>query len=457
MKSMRVLLALAALFGANSSFAAEWLVKLARWEQPSQLQARLRAAGQNVMGLEDLRFGGWYLVRTATESWAPMEASSIGSKAQAIWVERNKRVRLSGLSRRLDGPIPDPGPPAADPEYQRLPPFATGADPLINQQWGLVDTGFLNVKGLSGQPAVVVAVIDTGVDYNHPDLNAAIWLNPGEAGPLAHNGIDDDRNGYVDDYMGWDFVENDNKPYDRTAFFGNAGHGTHCAGVIGATGGNGYGITGIASGVRIMALRFIASNGEGTTAAAVKAVKYAIDNGAWILSNSWGGEDEQNDDSRALREIFAEAHRRGRISVVAAENSSLNVDAAPMKSTPASFNLPSQITVAATGKDGSLASFSNYGATFVHLGAPGVGIYSTVPGGRFQSMDGTSMAAPMVAGAAALYWSNHLNLNFMDVRKAVLSSVTPTPALVGKTVTGGRLNIENLMTMNFGEGLRRLR
>lgn len=443
MKKSVVLILFSVLGFLSSAEAAEWLMKVGRRVSPHQLQAELRAAGRPVLAVEDLRFNGWYLVRTPTESWSPMEARNLSVPVRASWVEPNKPLRWFNQNSQQR-----PGASLSDPIYLPQPPRSAGADPMLNQQWSLRDTGFLNVQSMQGHPNVVVAVIDTGVDYNHPELSSSMWLNPGEAGEKANNGRDDDGNGYVDDFIGWDFVENDNKPFDKTSFFGNPGHGTHCAGVIASARNNSTGIAGIAAGVRIMAIRFLSENGQGTTANAVRAVKYATDMGAWITSNSWGGPEEDGDDSRILREVFADAAAKGRIAVVAAGNESLDVDKNPRQVTPASYNLPNQITVAATGQSGSLASFSNFGKTLVHLGAPGVGILSTVPNERFRNMDGTSMATPIVAAATALFWSQNMSFDGATVRRAVLTSVTPTSALQGRTVTGGRLNIENLMRVS---------
>lgn len=428
---------------STSAWGAEWLMKLERRASPSQIQNELRMSGHPVLLVEDLRFNGWYLVHTPTESWTVEEAYSIGRKGRAAWVEPNKEIRIAGAPKTLSKK--SAGGKSPDPVYNPQSARPSGADPMLSRQWSLNDIGAMNVPHLRGNPRVIVAVIDTGVDYNHPDLNTAIWTNPGESGDKANNGIDDDGNGYIDDYVGWDFVDQDNTPWDRTRWFGNTGHGTHCAGVIAASADNSFGIRGVAPGVRIMPVRFLSEGGSGTTANAVRAVKYALDMGAAILSNSWGGADENNDDSRALREIFAESHRRGRLTIVAAGNSSMDVDRSPDRATPASFGAPNQITVAATGSSGGMAGFSNYGAKLVHLGAPGVGIYSSVTGGGFANMDGTSMATPVVAGAAALFWSLRPDLDHMSVRSAILSTVTPTPALAGRVATGGRLNVENLV------------
>lgn len=425
----------------QSASAAEWLMKATHATTPAELRNELQAAGHDVTQIESLGFNNWFMVRTSEKGLGTMDVKSL--KGRAAWVEPNGQLHAYDMQPQAGVTYTK----AADPEYVRQAARPVGADPMQAQQWALNDIGFNTVSHFKGSPSVVVAVVDTGVDYNHPDLNAAIWGNPGESGAKAHNGIDDDRNGYVDDYMGWDFVENDNKPYDKTGgpFGGNPGHGTHCAGVIGAVNDNSYGITGIAAGVKIMPLRFLSEKGQGTTANAVKAILYAVNNGAAVISNSWGGADEGGAVSKALREAFALASQRGRLLVVAAGNSKTNVDASPLSATPASFNVPTQITVAATGKGGTLASFSNYGASLVHIGAPGVGILSTVPNGKFMNMDGTSMATPVVAGAAALFWSQRKDLNAAAVKSAMLGTAYPTLALKGKTTTGGRLNLETLI------------
>lgn len=422
---------------------AEWLVKLSQNVHPSQVQQYLQQQGMLVLQVEDLRFNSWYLVRTPTESFTAQEGAAVGRLPGTRWVEPNKPLRPYG--KFLQSPLQGQLAPR-DPAFQRV-AVGQGPDPLAKQQWSIEETGLNRVPPhIRGDKRIIVAVIDTGVDYNHPDLNANIWMNPGEAGPLAMNGVDDDGNGYIDDFMGWDFVDNDNLPWDRTSFFGNPGHGTHCAGVIGALADNGVGIRGVAPNISIMPLRFISEKGEGTTAAAVKAVKYAIEMGAWITSNSWGGvEDLQDPDSQILREVFADSAQRGRLMVTASGNERTDVDRAPHKATPGSYNFPNMLNVAASDQRGRIAGFSNYGAKLVHLAAPGTAILSTVTNGKFQNLDGTSMAAPMVAGAAALFWSMNPQMKAEHVRNAVLSTTTPLPGLRGTVLTNGRLNIESLM------------
>jgi subtilisin family serine protease len=283
----------------------------------------------------------------------------------------------------------------------------------------------------------------------------------------SSNGVDDDGNGYIDDVIGWDFVSNDNKPYDLTASpmdmlmsGGNPGHGTHCAGNVAARADNGKGITGVAPGVSIMPLRFISDKGQGTTADAIKAIRYAVMNGAKVTSNSWGseGDDPADKDTQALKDAIAFARDHNVLFVAAAGNGHNGVgydndtDAKP--GVPASYAIENIISVAAIDESGKLGSFSNWGARTVHLGAPGVKVFSTVtssqkysdtvidiPGVITATWDGTSMATPHVAGAAALYLSIHPEKNFMDVKNAIMASVKKNPVLSGKTVTGGQLDV----------------
>ena len=215
---------------------------------------------------------------------------------------------------------------------------------------------------------VLVGVIDTGVDYNHPDLAANIWTNPGE---IAGNGIDDDGNGYIDDVHGYDFVNNDGDPMDDN------GHGTHFSGTIGGVGNNGIGVAGVNWNVKIMALKFLDSGGSGSTANAVAGVQYATMMGVDVTSNSWGG----GGFSQALYDAIDAAGAANIAFVAAAGNNGANNDTSPAY--PAAYDLPNIISVAATDDNDELASFSNYGAASVDLGAPGVDILSTLPGNQY--------------------------------------------------------------------------
>lgn len=347
-----------------------------------------------------------------------------------------------------------------NPEIPSAPSITAGADTLFSKQWGMIDIGVKNAWNIHSGNEIVVAVIDTGVDYTHEDLLPNMWRNTKE---IPNNNLDDDNNGYIDDIVGWDFLSNDNKPYDlATADLGeimkgkNPGHGTHCAGNVAAAGNNGKGISGVAPKAKIMALRFIGDEG-GTTAAAIASIKYAVDNGAKVLSNSWGSEGEDSEDpatNKALQDIIQYAQDHNVLFVAAAGNSSRNNDTDPLKAFPASYLHENIISVAAVDSANKIAGFSNFGAANVDLGAPGVKIFSTTVGNRYSDSviellqadwSGTSMACPHVAGAAALYWSAHPEKNWKDVKTALLNSVRKIPALDGKTLTGGKLSVEDLM------------
>lgn len=364
-----------------------------------------------------------------------------------------------------------------NPAIPAVPSNKSGTDPLFARQWGMNDIGVVEAwKKTRGNPEMVVAVIDTGVDYTHPDLLPNLWRNPGEVGldssgkEKATNGLDDDNNGYIDDTIGWDFVTNDNKPYDYMLGLmdiilngGNPGHGTHCAGNVAAKGNNGLGIAGVAPDIKIMSLRFISEKGQGTTADAIKSIRYAVDNGAKIMSNSWGSEGEdpaEDSENKALREAIQYAQEKGVLFIGAAGNGHQgagydnDTDAKPAY--PASYDHDIIVSVAALDVNNNLGSFSNWGARTVDIGAPGVKVFSTTVGGQYSDMvidlgpiqaswDGTSMATPHVAGAAALYWSLHPQKTWQEVKAALLGSATKIPSLQGKSVSGGKLNVKALL------------
>jgi len=281
--------------------------------------------------------------------------------------------------------------------------------------------------------SVVCGVIDTGVDYNHPDLAANIWHNPGE---IPNNGIDDDGNGYVDDVYGYDFANNDSDPMD------DQGHGTHVAGTIAGVGNNGIGITGINWSGKIMALKFMVPTPDGRATGdiinAIRAIQYATQMGVKCTNNSWGGY------SQSLYDAIKSAGNSGSLFVAAAGNGGDDHigdsnDISP--SYPASYNLDNVISVCASDHNDKLAAFSNFGATSVDLCAPGVGIPSTLPNKRYVSWDGTSMAAPHVTGAVALLWAAHPELSAAQVKAKLMASVNVKSNLQGSSVTSGRLNL----------------
>lgn len=269
----------------------------------------------------------------------------------------------------------------------------------------------------------IVAVLDTGVDEQHPDLAANLWTNLRE---IPGNGIDDDGNGYVDDVHGIQpkLKNGDIRDGHR--------HGTHTAGTIGAVGNNSQGVVGVNWEAQIMPIKIFDDKGQADAASIAAGLEYAARNGATITSNSWGG----NVHNPVIEEAFA---RCPALHICASGNSTTNTDLKPHY--PSTFDLPNLISVAATGKNDALGYFSNYGLNSVDLAAPGVDIYSTVPGGGYEFLSGTSMAAPMVSGAAALIASAYLQATPEEIKKRLLYSNDPIPELQGLVSTGGRLNL----------------
>jgi hypothetical protein len=283
---------------------------------------------------------------------------------------------------------------------------------------------------------VVVAVIDTGVDYTHPDLVANMWVNTGE---IAGNGIDDDHNGYIDDVYGINAITGSGNPMDDHY------HGTHCAGTIGGIGNNGTGVAGVCWNVKIMAVKFLNADGNGNDSDAIEAINYSVNMGARLSSNSWGGPDYD----QALKDAIDAAGTTGMLFVAAAGNSSRNTDVYP--NYPSCFASASIISVMATDSTDTRSSFSNYGLTTVDIGAPGSSIYSCAPGNSYQYLSGTSMATPHVAGACALIWSVNPQLTNLEVKNILLTSVDTK--LSGQCVSGGRLNLFNAVSNVPGGGV----
>jgi thermitase len=313
-------------------------------------------------------------------------------------------------------------------------------DPLLGEQWGLINTGQrdgrsqADVSALAawskttGSDRVVVAVLDSGVDYTHPDLLNNIWHRPPDMEMYF-----DRQLGVIDDFNGFSAVEGAGDPMDEN------GHGTHCAGIIGAEGDNAQGIAGVNWKVEIMPLKFMGRGGFGTTKDAIEAINYTIQRKAdgvniRVISASWGSRQK----SKALEDVIRRAGESDILFVAAAGNDSEDADRTPHF--PANYQLPNVISVAALDRRDQLASFSNYGAKNVHIAAPGKEILSTWLDGQYQEHSGTSMATPFVAGVAALVLSVEPNLTVKELRERILGTVDKLDTLQGKVSTGGRVN-----------------
>ena len=309
--------------------------------------------------------------------------------------------------------------------------FQVPNDPQFGEQWHLEVIGAPDAWRVQrGSRDVTVAIIDTGIDYTHEDLAANIWTNAAE---IAGNGIDDDENGYIDDVRGWDFFNDSNDPQDATT------HGTLVAGVVGAVGNNSLGVSGVSPEVSLLPLRAATPNGYLNLRSLVAAIAYAVDKDADIINASWG--DHIVPDLNSLYDAVARANDADVLFVAAAGNSGLDSDVYPLY--PASFDLPNVISVAATDRTDRLWTKSNYGAKSVDLGAPGQEILSTLPDNLYETKSGTSLAAPQVAGAAALLLAQQPALTAVELKQALLDRARPVEDLQGRTASGSILNLAN--------------
>ena len=313
-------------------------------------------------------------------------------------------------------------------------------DPQFNDQWALANSGQRGGKKgadisatlawatSTGSEDVVIAVLDTGVDYNHEDLATNMWTRPANMAPY-----EDRELGTVDDLTGFNAIDNESDPLDDN------GHGTHCAGIIGAEGENDLGIAGVNWKVKIMPLKFMNAGGFGSTKDAIEAINYVINRkragvNVRIISASWGSTQK----SKALGDVIRKAYENDILFVAAAGNSSTNNDRKPHF--PSNYDVPNVISVAALDRNDKLASFSNFGGKTVAIAAPGVDILSTWLGNAYEEKSGTSMATPVVAGVAGLIVAQNPRISVDDLRKKVLASTDPIIELKGKTATAGRIN-----------------
>lgn len=381
-----------------------------------------------------------------------------GIKARSLGPMRPHRVMLEkGLS--VDSAIArfkaDPNVQYAEPNY-RIRASAIPTDTDFALQWGLNNTG-QTIGILTGAAdsdidapeawdirtdasGIIVAVIDSGVQYLHPDLTPNIWTNSLET---DGNLTDDDGNGYIDDTWGWDFTNNDNIPED------DFGHGTHIAGIVGAVGNNGVGVSGVAWGVKLMTLKVMDSTGSGAISDTVEAIYYAVANGAKVINASYSYPDScvPVAYSQAERDAIEYARQAGVLFVAAASNYSCNNDIA--LAYPASYNLDNVVSVAATNMSDGLAWFSDYGPGTVHLGAPGVEVLSTFYGSDYAYESGTSASAPFTCGVLSLIEAGGTT-NYKEAREILLLSADPLASLSGYTITGGRINAYNALTFTLG-------
>lgn len=385
------------------SFAPGRVLVGARVGQREETESEIRARSGRVLSFHSP--GNFYLVETPSR--APDWARS---------VRANPGVRFAEVDYLLTS-------------------SATPNDPRLPDLWGLRKIGMpATWDTTTGSAGLVVGVIDSGVDYSHPDIGATqMWTNPNE----TRDGLDNDGNGFVDDIHGADCANNDGDPMDDN------NHGTHVAGTIGAATNNATGVAGTNWNVKIMALKFLDSGGSGYLSNAVRCIDYAISKGARLTNNSWGG----GGFSQALYDAISRTKSANQLFVAAAGNANTNTDTSP--NYPASYDLDNVISVAAADSNDVRASFSNYGKVSVDVAAPGVGILSTVRGG-YSNYNGTSMAAPHVAGTAALMLAkNGSTTPYSKLRDAMFANVDAIPGLVDQVATGGRLNAAKAIGVNL--------
>lgn len=394
--------------------------------------------GQEVLARYDRLVPGLARVKALGLSAQQLRSAVLDEEVE--FIEPNRCLRINDVVPGGDGPM------------SPIRIQATPNDPSYGSLWGLNNTGQsggtadIDIDApeawdfSTGSASVVVGVVDTGIQYNHPDLAANMWTNPGE---IAANGVDDDGNGVIDDVHGYNAQAENGDPRDDN------GHGTHVAGTIGAVGNNSAGVVGVNWNVKLMALRFLGANGSGSLADAIAALQYAVvmkNRGVnlRVLNNSWGGS-PPGPSLEAAIEATADA---GIVFVAAAGNESNDNDVIPLS--PGNVRLPNVISVAALTRTGALASFSNFGATTVDVAAPGVSIVSTYPTSAYATLSGTSMACPHVAGAAALLAAHQPQLSPADIRSRLLDTAKPLQNLNGLMISPGIISAFNALTEGQG-------
>ena len=332
------------------------------------------------------------------------------------YVEQNQRIRLLSydiVSSRLPN----------DPSFDKL----WGIDNAKNPKFDISAKEAWSLQ--IGSHKVTVGVMDTGIEASHPDLKDNMWFNEAEA--QGTEGVDDDGNGYVDDVHGWNFINNTPDGTD------DHGHGTHCAGTIGASGNNGLGVVGVNWQVSLMSLKFINKGGWGSTARAIRAIDYGIKMGAHVLSNSWSSKREGY--SKALVDMIKKTKDAGILFVASAGNRyRSNNDKNPVY--PAGYDIDNVISVGSMDAQGMVSAFSNVGKRAVHIFAPGSDILSTFLKGDYRVFSGTSMATPHVAGVAALLLAQNPDMSYREIKERLIQTATPVQAYKGLSVAGGLVN-----------------
>lgn len=388
------------------------------------------------------------LVEDGTAEWDAEEGeleTESAAEGNDLCVRLKKKIREAKLSARNSGKIIRL--PSSCVCNEKISVEATPNDPLYGNLWGIGQAGNFDSNASeawdihTGTSETIVAIVDTGVDYTHPDLAQNMWRNTGE---IPGNGIDDDNNGYKDDVYGINSIYSPSDPRAGDPMDDHY-HGTHVAGTIGAVGNNGTGVVGVNWSVKMIAVKFLAANGSGSLYDAIESTNYISDLkerkgvNVKVVNNSWGGGGYVSAMETAIRRM----DQLGIAFVAAAGNNTNNNDSNP--SYPAGYNVPNVVSVAAHDSYGNLANFSNYGANTVHISAPGVGISSTVRNGGYSVLSGTSMASPHVAGALTLLASYRPNLSARTLIDTVLNNAVPMNSLSGKVQGSRALNVYNAL------------
>lgn len=417
----------------------EMIIKMKHSLSPLDISAFAKSLKAEDVRPISVSFGNFYVVKFPKNMNLTEEKALLDSNSSIEYSEPN-------FVYRIVAPIIEGSVTKSNNEINQDAPN----DPLFSTLWALNNTGTNDPKGSAGKAGadiralsawdinkgdkkVKIAIIDTGINYNHPDLKNQIYVNEAELN--GRPGVDDDKNGFIDDIHGYDFANNDGDPMD------GHGHGSHCAGTIGAVHGNGVGVAGIMENVTLIPIKFLSDEGSGSTETAIKAIDYATNMNVDIMSNSWGGGGE----SQALKEAIERANEKGIIFTAAAGNDGTNNDSSPHY--PSNYNVENVISVAATTANDELASFSCYGPKTVHIAAPGHNIQSTITNNGYAIWSGTSMATPHVTGALGLLISQEGRLSVSEIKERLMATSDPVKSLSRKIVTtSGRLNAYNLLT-----------